>query len=231
MAGATRLDVYNLALSYLDLSARVGSPTEQSPQAGTCRAFYDRARKLVLEQCYWSVATVATALPLLLDQQTLTRASQIIMPGWRYIYRRPTNCLKAQAVTTSLGLRGNRNLSVWWSQSPLTTGGPYRPAWAEMLDQVSTPPGNSIDILTDQDNAWLVYTVDADNISIWPEVLVDCTAWQLAVFIGGPMSANQKAKEMAIKMARESMSRALAQNLNEQQPDPEADSPSIQARL
>jgi hypothetical protein len=56
-------------------------------------------------------------------------------------------------------------------------------------------------------------------------------AWQLAVLIAGPASANQKAKEMAYKMAPLMMSRALAQNLNEQQTDPYPQSPSIQIRL
>jgi hypothetical protein len=99
-----------------------------------------------------------------------------------------------------------------------------------MLDQLSTPPNGSIDILTDCQQAWLVYTTDI-NIAVASETFLDCVAWQLATLIGGPVSANQKAKEMALKMAALSLSRALAQNLNEQQPDPYPQSPSIQARF
>lgn len=231
MSGATNLDIWNLALSYLDLSQRVQSQTEQTAQAGYCRQFYDRARKLVLEQCYWSFATIATALPLLLDQQTITTPSQIVMPGWRYIYARPGACLKAQAVTTQYGLRQNPQMGWYWSRmGSQQQWGRFRPPWTEMLDQVQANPGNSIDILTDQDNAWLVYTVDNQNVSIWPEVMIDCVAWQLSTLIAGPASANQKAREVAIKMAKETLGRALAQNLNEQQEDPYPDSPSIQAR-
>jgi len=232
VAGATKLDVYNLALSYLDLSARVQSVTEQSAQAGYCRAMYDRARMLVLEQCYWSFSTIATALPLLLDQQTITIASDIVYPGWRYVYSRPVTCLKAQAVTTQYGLRAYPTLGYYWGRAGSSVQwGRFRPPWIETLDQVNEPAGNAIDILTDQDNAWLVYTVDNQNVSIWPEVMIDCVAWQLAVLIAGPASANQDAKQMAIKMAGLSLSRALAQNLNEQQEDPYPESPSIQARL
>jgi len=233
VSGAGQVDVYNLALSRLDLSQRVQSLTEQTPQAGYCNAFYDRARKVVLEQCYWSFATQAGALALLLDQQTLINPSQILYPGWRFIYSRPAGTLKAQAVTTSLGLRAFPHLGYWWGSQGYWSSnwGRYRPPWAEMLDQVTQPPGNSIDILTDCPYAWLIYTVDAPNVAIWPESMIDCVAWHLSTLIAGPASANQKAKEMALKMAQLSLSRALAQNLNEMQEDPYPESPSIQARF
>lgn len=230
MAGAGQLDAYNLALSYLDLSQSIQSLQEKSPQAGYCNRFWDRARRLVLEQCYWSFATRTAALPLLLDQISLP-ISALVFPGWRFIYSRPTDCLKAQAVTTQYGLRVNPYLSTYWSYGMAQFWGPNRPPWVEMLDQVSTPPGQSIDILTDEANAWLIYTVDPPNLAILPEVFVDCVAWQLATLIAGPASANQRAKDTALKMAPLSLSRALAQNLNEQQTDPYPQSPSIQVRL
>jgi len=233
VAGAQQLDCYNLALSYLDSSQRVQSLTEQSATAGACNTFWDRARKIVLEQCYWSFATRSLALALLLDQQQIPVASQL-MPGWRFIYSRPVDCLKAQAVTTLYGLRAYPSLSYWWTNSsyqPNITG-QFRPPWKEVLDYTNVnAPGQAIDIVTDQDSAWLVYTVDPPNFGILPEVFVDCVAWHLAQRIAGPVSANQKAKERADKNALLSLSRALAQNLNEEQPDAYPQSPSITARL
>lgn len=228
-----QIDCFNLALAHLDLAQRVQSITETTPQNSACLTFWDRARKLVIEQCYWSFCTKSTALALLLDQETVTASSQIVYPGWRYVYQRPNDCLKAQAVTTMFGLREYPFFSSWWG-APLGYTfqgyGPPRPPWCEMLDQLSTPPNGSIDILTDCQQAWLVYTTDI-NIAVASETFLDCVAWQLATLIGGPVSANQKAKEMALKMAALSLSRALAQNLNEQQPDPYPQSPSIQARF
>lgn len=232
--GGTVLDAWNLSLSRLDVAQRVQSLTENSVQAGACNQFWDRARKQVLEQCYFSFTTKAAALALLLDQETLTATSQIIYPGWRYIYSRPDDCLKAQCVTTQFGIRAYPNMSYWWQNSNVTFGtrwGPYRPPWKECMDEVQSPPGQSIDILTDQDGAWLIYTTDPPNVTILSETLLDCCAWNLATMIGGPISANQKAKENAMKMFPMALSRALAQNLNEEQPDPYPDSPSIQCRL
>jgi hypothetical protein len=227
MSGASYLDIYNLALSYLDFGQRVQSPTEKTPQLGFCNAFYDRARKLVLEQCYWTFATRATALTLLVDQSTLT-PSAIFYPGWRFAYQKPITALKVQAVTTWYGLRDNPNYSYWWCAPGCgpNFNGPYRPPWTEAI----SADGSALNILTDQDQAWCIYTIDPPNISILPEVFIDCVAWQLATLIAGPASANQKAKERALKMSELSLTRALAQNLNEQQPDPYPDSPSIAAR-
>lgn len=231
---SAQLDIYNLALSYLDLSQRVSSLTENTPQAGYCNTFYDPARKIALEQCYWSFATKSTALSLLQDQSILA-TSAIIYPGWRFIYGRPIDCLKAQAVTTYYGLRANPWLGYWWLAGSVggssSAFGPFRPPWKEALNQTASPKGMSIDILTDQDSAWLVYTTDPPNIAICPEVFADLVAWNLAVRISGPASANNKAKINAIKMADFALSRALAQNLNEEQPDQYPESPSIQARL
>jgi hypothetical protein len=232
---STQLDIWNRSLAYLDLAQTVKSLTEGTPQAGACSQFWDAARKFVLERCYWSNATKAVALSLLLDQSQLTSTAAIIFPGWRYIYARPTDCLKAQCVTTQFGIRANPWMSYWWQISNVAYGaplwGPFRPPWTEILDQINQPAGNSIDILTDQDGAWLIYTTDIPNVAIMPESLADAIAWQLAVFISGPVSANQRAKTNAIKMAPEALSTALAQNLNEQQPDAYPESPSIQARL
>jgi hypothetical protein len=232
MAGAQVLDCWNLALSYLDLSQNIKSITENSPQAGYCNQFWDRARKIILEQCYWSFATKAVQMTLLLDQGLLP-VSQLVMPGWRFVYQRPVDCLKAQAVTTQYGLRANPYMMYWWqttSNIPVQWS-TYRPPWAEMLDMIGTPPGQTWDILTDQQGAWLVYTTDPPNFALWPETAVDCAAWQLATLISGPASANQKAKQNAIKMAQLSLSRALATNLNEQQTDPYPESPSITVRM
>ena len=100
-----------------------------------------------------------------------------------------------------------------------------------MLDTVQTTPYQAIDIVTDEPNAWLVYTIDPPNLGVCSETFIDCVAAHLAVHIAGPASANQRAKEAVKKEAPLSLSRALAQNLNEQQEDPYPESPSIQVRL
>ena len=235
MSGATQVDCYNLALGYIGTSLTVQSPTEPTPQAGACNMFWDRARKVVLEQCYWSFATRAVALNLLLDQSQVSSTSQIIYPGWRYIYARPVDCLKAQVVTTQFGIRANPWMSYWWQISNVAYGaplwGPFRPPWKEALDYTQASPGQQVDILTDQDGAWLIETIDPPNLGIVSETFIDCVALQLALRIAGKVSANRAFVEKCEKTAPLALSRALAQNLNEEQPDAYPESPSIQGRL
>lgn len=233
MAGAQQVDFYNIALAALGTSQHVDTINEDSPTAGYCNRFWDRARKVVLEQCYWSFATKAAALALLLDQQTVASSSAIIFPGWRYIYRRPNDCLKAQAVTNIGGLRVRPWLGYWWNNPNVFGGvptfGPFRPPWAEMLDQVSNPQNQSMDIVTDECAAWLVYTTDPP-VMVYPETMVQCVSLHLAVLIAGPVSANGVQVKDCREEAQQSLTRALAVNLNEQQTDQYPDSPSIQAR-
>jgi len=215
----------------LDVSQPVASVNDNSAQAGACNRFYDFARQRVLERCFWDFATKTAALALLLDQSTLSTQSELVFPGWRYIYAEPTDCLRALAVTTQYGMRLNPYTRSWWydmSQAP--QWGPYRPPWRRAIDQISATPGQSIDILTDQDSAWLVYVTDVPNVNLWTQAFQECVAWNLAAKIAGPVSANQMAKANAVKMADQSITSAMMIELNSQQPDPYPDSPAITAR-
>ncbi len=228
---ASEVDVWNLALTHLDISQQVQSINDDTPAAIQAGRWYDFARKRVLERCYWNMATKTVALQLLLDQSTLSTQSQLVFPGWRYIYQKPIDCLRGLYVTTQYGMRLNPYTRSWWydmSQAP--QWGPYRPPWRECIDTLQQPPGQSVDILTDQDSAWFVYVQDVTNVGLWTMALMEAVAWNMAVPMAGPLSANQKAKEMAIKMADISITSAMMIDLNQQQPDPYPDSPAITAR-
>lgn len=226
----TQVDCYNLALTMLDVSQSVQSINDGTPQAGACNRFYDFARKRVLERCYWDFATKTAALALLLDQSTVATQAQLLFPGWRYIYAQPTDCLRGLAVTTQYGVRLNPFTRSWWydmSQAP--QWGPYRPPWRQCADLFNSPP-QAVNLLTDQDSAWFVYVIDIQNTNMWTQAFMECVAWNLAAKIAGPVSANEAAKAMAIKMADQSIASAMMIQLNSQQPDPYPDSPGITAR-
>jgi hypothetical protein len=108
--------------------------------------------------------------------------------------------------------------------------GPFRPPYREVIDQIGNPVNQSINILTDQDSAYAVYVTDVTNVALWTASFMEAVAWQLAVPCAGPLSANQNAKERAVKMADLSITGALQISLNERQNDPYPDSPAITAR-
>lgn len=228
---ASQLDVYNLTLTFLDISQTVQDVNDKTAVAGTLNRWWDYARKKVLRKAWWDFATKTVPLSLILDQSLVTQQSQLMFPGWRFIYQRPIDALRLLAVTTQYGIRINPYTRSWWyDQSQAPQWGPYRPPFREALDTLGTPPGQAIDILTDQDTAWAIYTADVPNVGLWTEEMQEAVAWNMAVPAAGPLSANQKAKEIAIKMADSSITAALAVSLNQQQPDPYPESPAITAR-
>ena len=231
---ASQIDCYNLTLTFLDISDTVQSLNDNSPQARVLNRFWDYARIRVLEFCWWDFATKSTALALQLDQSTLSLQSQLVFPGWRYIYDVPADCLRPLVVTTQYGIRLNPFTRSWWydmSQAP--QWGPYRPPWRKANNDGSNPnltaaPGEII--LTDQDSAWLVYVQDVTNVALWSQAFFEAVAWNMAYPAAGPLSANQNAKKLARTESRDSMIRAMSLELNQSQPDPYPDSPAITAR-
>jgi hypothetical protein len=228
---ASQLDIYNMALAFLDTSQTVQSLNDKSEAAGACNRFYDWARKKTLERAFWDFATKAPALSLVVDQATLA-ANAVIYPGWRFVYAKPVDCLRFLAITTQYGLRTNPYRTFWWaSDRPFIGWGPYRPPFLEAIDQVNTAqPNQSVNLLTDQMNAYGVYVTDVTNVGLWSMSFQEAVAWQLAVPIAGPISANQVAKQNAIKMVEQSITTALQVQFGERQDDAYPDSPAITAR-
>jgi hypothetical protein len=229
---ASEVDVFNLALTFLNLSDVVHSKNDNSAAAVKCSQFYSQARKKVLESAQWDFGVKMPALALLLDQATL-QANQVIYPGWRYVYQRPVDCLRMLAITTQYGTRVNPFPSYWWNivMGPAASAwGPWLPPWLEALDQVSSVPGQQQVILTDQPTAYGVYVTDVTNVNVWSHKLREAVAWNLAVYIAGPLSASETAKSEAVKMSELSITSALQLGLNERQRDPYPDSPAITCR-
>lgn len=228
---ASPLDVYNMALAFLDTSQTVQSINDKSEAAGACNRFYDWARRKTLERCFWDFATKGPALALVVDQATLA-TNAVVYPGWRYVYAKPTDCLRFLAVTTQYGLRTNPFRSFWWAADrPFIGWGPYRPPYVQAIDQVNlAQPNQSINLLTDQSNAYGVYVTDVTNVGLWSQSFMEAVAWQLAVPIAGPVSANQVAKKNALDMVEKSITTALQVEFGQQQPDSYPESPAISAR-
>lgn len=229
---SSKVDVWNLALHFLDLSQTIKGENDNSEAAGACNAHYDFARKKVLERAYWDFATKSPALALILDQSTLA-ANAVVYPGFRYVYRRPADCLRMLAVTTQYGLRTNPYLYSWWGAAFMPSRWTMpRVAFREALDQVDPAnPGQAINVLSDQDAAYAVYVADVTNTNLWSQSFTEAVAWQLAVPIAGPVSAKTSARENAAKMAEFVLTQALQVQFGERGEDPYPESPAISARI
>ena len=85
---ASRVDIWNLALSNIGHRANVTDPDETSAEANHCRRFYPIAVAATLERFAWSFATRRIAL------------AEVTNPvdHWGYAYALPNPCIKARAV-------------------------------------------------------------------------------------------------------------------------------------
>ena len=227
---ATQVDIWNLALTRLDISQMVNSINDQSAVAGICNRFYDQARRRTLESAYGPFASVSAPLAVLFDQSTATTQSAIYYPGWRYVYQEPNDCVRTIAVTTQYGLRQNPWLNWWWQQANLSLASQSWGQYAPPYERVVGMDGQSTAIVCDQDAAWLIYVRDVQNVSLYSEAFKSLVAWILAIDIAGPVSANSNRKKEAMAAAKEEMTRALSIELNQQKNDPYPDSISITAR-
>lgn len=85
---ASKVDIWNLALSNIGHKANIADPDEVSAEANHCRRFYPVALRTALERYAWSFAT---------RRATLGEVDNPV-EHWAYAYALPNKCIKPRAV-------------------------------------------------------------------------------------------------------------------------------------
>jgi hypothetical protein len=199
----TRENICNLALSRIGVRSRISSLSEGSEEANLFDLVYDFVLELTLEQSPWSFAQERRAL-LLLEEQDSTEE-------WTFKYQVPANCVRPLRIESA----GARNVA----QDQLVK-------WQLESD----PDGNRKIILTDEEDAVLVYTRRDVIANLYPAHFVSTLAWNLAAEIVGAMPGKADMGEYAMKMARIAASEAGATNANIMVPDNQLDSEFVRVR-
>lgn len=85
---ASKVDIFNLALSHIGHRATISDPDEVSAEANHCRRFYGIALPVALERYAWSFATRRASL------------AEVTNPvdHWAYAYALPNLCIAPRAV-------------------------------------------------------------------------------------------------------------------------------------
>lgn len=92
---SSKLQIWNLALSHLNIGKEVQGENESSQEAAACRRFYDFALSATLRDFEWPFATAFVTLALVAEHPT---------SEWIYAYRYPSDCVKFRRI-----LSGTRN--------------------------------------------------------------------------------------------------------------------------
>lgn len=85
---ASKIDIWNLALSHVGTAATIADPDEQSVQANHCRRFYPVALGCALERHSWRFAS---------RRVNLVRVNNT-MQQWAFAYALPNLCVRPRAV-------------------------------------------------------------------------------------------------------------------------------------
>lgn len=218
---ASIIQMCNRALSRIGVSEMVEDLADRNDRARMCREHYDQCRQEALVDFPWTFAQTVVQLALV---------SGVTVPGWAYVYRYPTNCLRADVLTDEGGARtpmtqGLGSESLFSRYEWLATR-----RWPFRVMADPSTPGSRI-IVSDLEDAYLWFTVDVADPNQMPAAFRNAVSWRLAQELALGLRADQRLAQNAAQMYRMADSVAQAADLNEGQPDAEAIPSHIAGRI
>lgn len=196
----TEAQLCNLALGMVGQRQLITSLTEESTEAQLCAAFYPTARDMLLSSRAWRFTTRRTVLALTQETRTL----------WEYAYTAPPRLLMAHEIVS--GMR------------PTPPGGQV-PFDIELNDA-----GDALLILTDMQDAELVYSSKVTNVALYPAPFVMAVAARLAVFLALSLPVKPALAQWFEGQAEKHRQAAAAHDLNTVQPSPQPAAEVIRER-
>lgn len=187
---ASKIDIFNMALSHIGTSQTVADEQERSVERITCSRFYDTSRDALLayKDMDWNFARARVAL------------ADIGSPpeSWGFRYSYPNDCVNALAIDFP-GMRYPADRFMV----------PFQVEW-DAAGRV---------ILTDQQEAVLLYVKRVAEAERYPAPFVEAMAMRLASFIAMPLKNDPNLAQLLAQRAEESAQVAMASSLNESQQD------------
>ena len=172
-SGYTEIQVCNLALANLGEPATISSisPPDGSREAALCAQFFAFARDQMLEKHAWDFA---------LRSKTLTVRAESPRVDWKYAYDYPSDVVSVLAVIRS---------DVDYNYKTMGTTGqqPY---------SVELDANGKRMLLTDQQDALLLYVAKVEDSTKWSSLFVRALSWQLASHLAGPVLKGEEGMKM-----------------------------------
>lgn len=206
------VDIFNLALSKLAQDVTIASFTERSKEARVAARLWEPMRDLVLAERQWPWAMKAEALAL---------EPEAPIPGWRYRYARPADCITAVAVTDEMGVRAGRQWHRWCDER-------FRQQYGIEFQQADGEQGTSI--LCDREQVFLIYVARVTNSERYPPMFVEALACKLAEEAAPPIIGDRgfTSKTGLKQLYQLALSQAAAHDYNEGVQDDDPYMPAAQ---
>jgi len=193
MAFVSDVGIANLALSHVGAATLIESFDEDTEEARQTRAFYHQSRREVLEAYDWNFARRRQGAALHGDTISET-ATDPLAGVWGFRYQYPADCIVIRKVQNAL--------------SP--------PADATPFDVELSLNGKEKTVLTDMEDAVLVYTSDLEDTPLFSSMFVTSLALLLGSKIAWPLTQKRKLALELFGQYRSTLPAATASNANEQ---------------
>jgi hypothetical protein len=204
---ASKVEIWNLALSHVGVSKEIAEVDENSKEAAACRRFYDICLDKVLGDFNWPFATKSVALGLITDSSDDEHETDL----YTYVYQYPSDCVKARKI-----LSGTRNES--------------------RQDRVHfkfvMSDSGSRRIYTDEESAVLEYTARHVDSTYYPADFTMALSYLLASYIGARLTGGDpfQMRKAVLDLYMLEISNAQANAGAEEQPEEPVESEFIRVR-
>lgn len=218
-----QIDICNRSLLAVGARTQVGSinPSDGSVEANSLSVLWTPTFESLGRAAHWNCLTRQITLTLLYAAQGTPEnpsgSSYPVPPTpWLYAYAYPSDCLDVRFIVPSLPVNEA-------GTTPPTTinnaAGTWIPSSGQIPFAVSTildPNGNSLlVILTNQDQAQVVYTVNQPNPASWDSLFQAAMVASLGAYLVPALSLSMELMAVCIKNAEAIIARARAADGNE----------------
>jgi len=198
---ATEVEICNLAIARCGVKASIFNLADGTAEANLCNAVYPQARDACLAAFPWAFAT---------KRALLVASTEDARTGWALVYALPDDCLTARYLHS-----GARDPS---------------PSARVPFALEAAASGRGRVLLTDQEDAELVYTGRITDVTAYPPLFVDALAWLVASDLVMALSNKDDLTELALKRYAYVLAQAGGADFRQAQEDQPDDGEFIRAR-
>lgn len=209
------VEICNIALAGIR-GKSINALTEASLEAQQCKLHYDLARKFVLKDTDWQFARKIVPLAL----------SSIEPLHWVYAYAYPGDCLHIRHVTGDFAFKNQIDTEF---ANRLRYIDQYIEPELSVPYEIQNDGADNKIIACDQADAYVIYTRNVTNTTLFDSQMVTALAQYLGSMIAIPIMGGDIGRAMrkeALELYARTLSSAIASNMNEQR-QPKRREPSL----
>lgn len=222
---ADQLSIANRALLSIGARTQISSlsPSDTSAEANAVTTLWTPTFEALARTAHWNCLRRQVALSLIAAAQGTPEnpdgTSYPIPPTpWLYMYSYPSDCLDVRYIVPSLPVNAtgtvpettiNNSAGTW-----LPTGGQIPYSVSTALDPTN-PTASILVILTNQEQAQTVYTVNQPDPASWDSLFQQAMVASLGAFLVPALSLTSNLMQLCIKTAEAAIAAARVADGNE----------------